>query len=245
MGDFISSLEEPKEIFWYEIQYEGKGCGSEYSELRSRNYFSGKHNGTSSVSVNRDCNTKKDAATTFMIPSVEHINNFEMKLEQDVHPCYGKFNRKVKIKKLPYGLDRGDGSLTCESAQNLFPQAFLDSEQFDQKLEIHSNKTWWNLSQEGTLFGGTTNFKSSFNIAYDTYEDAMSGTALPNHSSEWSIRIYSFDEGYGVWDEYVLATMGEFYKFILDNYGSYKESRFECSRYEHAAEKGEIRVNRK
>jgi len=60
----------------------------------------------------------------------------------------------------------------------------------------------------------------------------LSNVAVPNHSSEWSIRIYSFDDGYGVWDEYVLTTMGEMYSFMLEYYGSHGEDPSDCSAYE-------------
>lgn len=142
----------------------------------------------------------------------------------DIHVCKSKFNRKLKLKKLPYGME-----FNCTLLREFYPSVFYDTSLFEESpLVLHSNKTWWNYAQEGYLFGNTTKFKSSYNIGYEPGEEAFEEGAKPNHSSEWSIRIYSFNEGYGVWDEYVLATMGQFYRFVLDNYGSHLEDPADC-----------------
>lgn len=224
IAPYISSLEEPVEMMWYELQYEKHGCGADYDELRVRSYITGKHSNTATSSVNRDVKTKVEAVETMMYPNADYLDHFEMKLEQDIHVCRSKFNRKVKLKGLPYGTE-----FTCESLKYFYPTVFYDTTLVeDNPLELHSNKTWWNYSQEGYLFGNTTKFKTSFNIGYEPGEEAFIEGSKPNHSSEWSMRIYSFDDGYGVWDEYVLTTIGEFYKFIIDNYGSHQEDPEDC-----------------
>jgi len=160
-----------------------------------------------------------------MYPGYEYIDSLEMKLEQDIHPCYNKYNRKLKLKKLPYGTSLS----SCDFCKSLYPTVFYDTSKFEKyPLEVHSNKTWWVQTQDGYLFNNTTKFKISCNVGYLSEEDAYNGGVKPDHDSEFSIRIYSFDDGYGVWDEYVLTKMGEFYRFMLDNYGSHHEDPDDC-----------------
>ena len=82
LGPYISSLEEPEELYWNEVQYEPGGCGVAFSEMRVRNYLNGKHANTSALDVNRDVKQVKDAVPVTYIPPVEHLDHYEMKLEQ-------------------------------------------------------------------------------------------------------------------------------------------------------------------
>jgi hypothetical protein len=111
--------------------------------------------------------------------------------------------------------------LNCEKCHELFPNTFYDADLFAASpLRVHSDKVWWALIQDGYLFGNTTKFKASFTLAYETLEEAQNIMNKPHHDSEWSLRIYSLNDGYGPWDEYVLASLGHFYKSLLTHYGS-------------------------
>lgn len=94
LAPYISQLDEPVITMWYELQYEHHGCGGDYSELRIRNYFSGKHENTASSSINKDVSPKMDLVTTLMFPSSQHLENFEMKLEQGNEEQNRLFNLK-------------------------------------------------------------------------------------------------------------------------------------------------------
>jgi len=215
LGKYISSLEEPEQLIWNEVQYEPGGCGVPFSELRVRNYLNGKHANSSALDVNKDVKQVIDAVSTTYLPPVEHIKHYEMKLEQDIHVCRNKFNRKLKLKKVPFGTE-----LDCQSCKHYFPNTFYDEDLWDKNpLRVHSDKHWWILEQKGYLFGNSTQFKATFSLAYTDYNDLMTGRK-PHHDTEWSIRIYSLDDGYGPWDAYVLAVMGDFFGFMMDNYGS-------------------------
>jgi len=82
LGPHISYIEEPVESYWYELQYEKHGCSGDYSELRVRNYITGKHAGTASSSVNRDVKSKEELVATMMYPNADFLDDFEMKMEQ-------------------------------------------------------------------------------------------------------------------------------------------------------------------
>ena len=142
----------------------------------------------------------------------------------DVHVCVAKLNRKLKLKQVPFGTE-----LNCERCKEFFPNTFYDTEAFeDAPLEVKNDRYFWVFEQNGYLFDESTRFKTSFTLSYDSYESALNGDKKPDHTSEWSIRVYSLNEGYGLWDEYVLSTMAEFYRFILTNYGSVDAAAYGC-----------------
>ena len=88
LAPYISQLDEPVITMWYELQYEKHGCGGDYSELRVRNYVSGKHEGSSSSSINKDVKVKSELVTTLMYPGSNYLDHFEMKLEQGILNFY-------------------------------------------------------------------------------------------------------------------------------------------------------------
>jgi len=224
LDPYISSSEEAKEVVWNEIQYEKKGCGVDFSEMRMRHILTGKHANTSSVDVNKDIKQVKDAVPVTYMPSVNYLDEYEMKLEQDVHVCVAKLNRKLKLKRVPFRTE-----LNCRKCQEFFPNSFYDTEAFDKEpLTVKNNRYLWVFEQNGYLFDGSTKFKTSFTLSYDSYESALIGNKKPDHTSEWSIRIYSLNDGLGAWDEYVLSTMGEFYAYIIENYGSTDAASYGC-----------------
>lgn len=221
LGSDLAS--QPAETsLWYELQYDLDKCGADYSELRVRNYIDGEGNGTASSSVNKNVHGNKVEFTEYLLlPAMNHTKHSEQKLEQDIHPCYFKYNRKVKVEKLPFGTE-----LTCAKCLEYFPTYFINPDGVNSTLGLHSNKTWWSsmIGKDYYLFNGTTKIKSSFNLYYSNYAEAVSGSAPPLRDSEWSLRIYSLGDGYGPWDRYVLTTIGQLYRYLLDHYHSYMDT---------------------
>ena len=86
LAPYISQLDEPVITMWYELQYERHGCGGDYSELRVRNYLTGKHSNTASSSINKDVKPKSNLVTTLMYPGSNYLKNIEMKIEQGKKP---------------------------------------------------------------------------------------------------------------------------------------------------------------
>ena len=127
----------------------------------------------------------------------------------------------MKVEKLPYGTE-----LSCAKCLEYFPNYFVNPNGVNSTLGLHSNKTWWSsiVGKDYYLFNGTTKIKSSFNLYYNNYAEAVSGSAPPLRDSEWSLRIYSLGDGYGPWDRYILTTIGQLYRYLLDNYHSYMDT---------------------
>lgn len=67
---------------------------------------------------------------------------------------------------------------------------------------------------------GTTKYKLSFDLAYKSLEDALSGKVTPSSGSEFSIRTYAPGDGMDPWNYKLLAEMGANYQYLLDHYGS-------------------------
>ena len=55
-------------------------------------------------------------------------------------------------------------------------------------------------------------------MIYKSIEEAIEGTVRPKGYSEWSIRIWSTDEGRGAWPRSVLQEMDENYAALLQKF---------------------------
>jgi len=141
----------------------------------------------------------------------------EEKIEQDIHSKYYKFNRKTKIKKLPNDYD----IKTCGDIVELFPNA-LNDYKFNKNGEVSltkHDKYIWQYSFKGDdLYYGTTKYKFNWTLYYKSMEQALDPTEIPNESAEFSIRIYSINEGYGPWMYEPLEYTANLYSSILDFY---------------------------
>jgi len=213
--------DDPEDSIWYELQYHIHCCGTKVSELRVRNYQSGPSVNTSSVSTNLNYYKSSKLPPIVYLPGVM-FNDTEQKLEQDVHVCSHKYNRKVKVKSLQPDLVIE----SCWQLNELFPRTFNLYDAFDDSPKISSNKTLWNRGIGGKMFQKTSKFKMSFNLYYSSLSNLEKNRGIST-GSEFSIRLYSLNKGYGPWDGAILDEMGHFYSYLIENYGS-KENT-DCS----------------
>ena len=136
----------------------------------------------------------------------------------DIHKHSHKFNHKVKVKDISSAWT----FKYCENVTTMFPHAFQGAGLI--KLPAHTlvphntARYIWQHSYKQDLFYGILKTKFSWTLYYPALEDAMNSTAVPNHESEFSFRVYSPGDGYGPWQYEALVYAAELYKEILDYY---------------------------
>ena len=163
------------------------------------------------------------------------------KVEKDVHPCDFKYSRETRIFfEYPPAIE------TCHDLLHMFPWAFpnLPANKQDNKLSTGTIEHWWVLEhsaylyssegkaqgtqhpgvistgegEEDTTKGHTgTRCESTVTLKYSSVSDAVSGKN-PSYG-EWSLRIYSTDDGLGDWDSVVVAAVSNMYQQMLTQVG--------------------------
>jgi len=208
-----------------ETQYDPKGCGYDYSELRTRDYWVGPKTNSSTMSINVNSGKDKTMAATFpLAPNasiLEDDDDSEQKLEQDVHACFHKYNRKTKLKNLPMGYTID----SCGQLHESFPDA-PGLGDVDPHTRVNTTETsiWvWEYMLDGTWWYDTTKFKLLFTLYYDSLEEATTGEGDgPSGDSEFSMRFYSQGKGMADFEHDILVAIGQVYLGILEDYGDRK-----------------------
>merc|ERR1712100_422399 len=197
-----------------ERHYDTSTCGVKYSEFRRRRFFKSKK-GTvkeneTTFDINMDEPKKIDALTKWDLTPSENYKS-EQKIEHDIHTHSDKFNIKAKVKEMPT-----DYEITkCKEIVELFPFAF--GEDYDPEAEVPrkgGDKFIWDYSYTGDMFFGSAKVKLSWTLYFDDLETAMDLTKKPTHSSEFSIRLYSPNEGYGPYQREVLDWAASVYRGV-------------------------------
>lgn len=112
----------------------------------------------------------------------------QQKMEQDYHGCSLKYSRESRVY-----LDTSAPHFShCRDISSLFPWA-LKEEYDDHKVKVHKHEYWWVRQYSGYL-DQDTRFAIAFTLRYPTREGARR-QAVPANRGEWSIRIYSREDG--------------------------------------------------
>lgn len=219
---------------WREHHYKTSKCGGHsYSELRSRDVLYSTFPDFVETTVftlkeNTGKNGAGKASETKYLPSDAYAEGSVQKVEEDVHPCKHKFSRKSMVVS---NVEFGETIDTCQGLQQIYPHAYNEQEDDTQKVTLHSTSYWWVKSIEGFLpetdGWEKTHFKIAFTLIYDDEESARTGAVLPHGETEWSIRLWSSEDGHGNWEEGVLKNMADTYVALLEEFGS-DESSYPC-----------------
>lgn len=155
------------------------------------------------------------------IPSPKYSRGAIQKLEQDMHPCKDfKWSRETRITNVPFRFFPAN----CASVAEIWPDAFRPK--YDPNVHATMRvykeklvKIWWTLTHSGRLPSGNK-FKSAFTLNYNTENSAIYGTTKPGLNSEWSLRVWADEDGFGSWDQNTLDRIWKAYVNLLDTFGS-------------------------
>ena len=140
---------------------------------------------------------------------LQHIVSFV-----DIHTSSDKFNIKAKIKKLPTHFS---DVKTCGKVSALFPYCFGEDVDPDAPVQKSGNDVFiWDYSYSDYMFFGTSKVKLSWTLYYDDLESAMDYSKAPTHHSEFSIRIYSPNEGMGPFQRESLDWVAAIYRGVKE-----------------------------
>jgi hypothetical protein len=218
---------------WREFHYKTSKCGHTYSELRSRDVLYSTFPDFVETTVftlkeNTGEDGAGDASKTKYLPAEDYAEGSVQKVEEDVHPCKHKYSRKSMVVS---NVEFGQQLETCQQINEIYPNAFDQQDDDSKKVKLHSTSYWWVKSIEGFLpetdgWAGT-HFKIAFTLIYDDEETARTGSVKPHGETEWSIRLWSSEDGHGNWEESVVEKMASTYVAMLEEFGS-DESSYPC-----------------
>jgi len=223
-GEKLKDGSEDIYVYW-EVHYDSKPCGHEFSEIRVRSSWDLDGNiieNKTTVDINQDSVPgpyKEDAMTWDL--SANEIYDSEEKIEEDIHTHSHKFNRKTKVKHLPTDFTLS----TCGDLLEMFPHAFDKKGNVDPNTHLPvSSKPppygVYEVSYSGKMYYDILKYKFSWTFYYGSVAHALNDRAKPAPSaSEFSFRIYSPGEGYGPWQYEGLVYAAELYHAVQKFYG--------------------------
>jgi len=192
-------------------------CGSDL-EFRVRHYDNGKDNTTIDIKSSDTGGAKTCHEPLW--PRSKYLDNSTQKCEIDVHDKgYDKYCRESRVK-----FDEYTDFETCGELADLFPWAFEDLRPFEWDipvpiLERRGIQYWWLGSFKGEEQG--VKYKFSSTLRYHTIQERVEDNG-PS-SGEWSIRVYSNDEGYSDdWNEEVVDDVSNAFEAIADVFSKYR-----------------------
>ena len=109
----------------------------------------------------------------------------------------------------------------CGDITALFPNAW-DEKNPTKSAPTKSTTYWWLYQHQGYMLNGAQ-YLSSFTVIYHDLQGAVKGNEQPSHSSEWSLRIWSTEDGMGPWDRNVLIDVERIYQTLLAEIGSFQD----------------------
>ena len=102
----------------------------------------------------------------------------------------------------------------------MFPHA-LDGFEYDptKKLSTMGTNYIWEYTYTGMMFYGTSKIKLSWTLYYNSMSNALNPLATPKSSSEFSMRIYSGNDGMAPYQREALDFVAAMYRGVNDFYG--------------------------
>merc|ERR1712137_162915 len=187
-------------------------------EIRVREYQSGYGAHTSYVDIKSNSWDRDKACDVPFWPAETYHNTSRQKCERDVHECNDKFSHETRI----FFSEQHHSIDTCYDLLLLYPWAFdeLPEEHQGNPVDVYDLNPWWTLVYKGQM-DGDTNYEIAFTLRYSTLEEATSGTHAPPVYGEWSIRIYSVDDGMSEsWNEPVVDATRAMWLSLIEEFGN-------------------------
>ena len=189
-------------------------CGSSHL-IRVRNIVDGYKEGLSTIDIKGNSHSESEARALPFWPSPKYHDNSTQKCERDEHVCDHKYSREARVT-----LDYFKSIEYCVDIVELFPFAFGNLPATSLVIPIAPGKeeAWFEQQYTGYL-DNNTQYKVAFTIKYDTIDDVMN-----NHhpkSGEWSIRLYSLDDGASSeYNEDVKQDITKAWRALIDKYST-------------------------
>ena len=202
--------------FQYYIATKGKArCNSNY-EIRVRDFVDGYMAGKTTVDIKGNSKFEYFANQYNFKPSPNFASNSSQKLERDEHGCDHKYSRETRIY-----LEEQRQFYTCLDVVELFPYAYtsLTAPTLMNNVTKEDPRVWFEQEYSGTL-DTETMYKAAFTLKYRSLDEALDESAPP-YFAEWSIRVFSLEEGFsGIYNEDVKEDVVHAWKKLIDNYGN-------------------------
>uniref|UniRef100_A0A7S4HT13 Uncharacterized protein n=1 Tax=Vannella robusta TaxID=1487602 RepID=A0A7S4HT13_9EUKA len=158
--------------------------------IRVREYAVGPLAGTATVSIKwNDPNFQKTLGLPFW-PADHYLSNATQKCEKDFHHCYSKYSRETRIR-----FSEQKQLHTCRDIVEIFPYAF-DTLKVGELWNTvpHVSHQYYYIREYSGYMNTRTKYSASVSLRYDSLDDAQSNEVSPIQG-EWSVRIYSLDNG--------------------------------------------------
>lgn len=186
-------------------------------EIRVREYKAGEKSGTSYVDIKSNSHDRSKACDVPFWPAQNYYNQSRQKCERDVHQCDDKYSHETRV-----FFDDIHTMTTCYDLLLVYPWAFdeLPPEEQYHSVEVDDLNPWWTSVFKGQM-DGDTNYEIAFTLRYDDLEQAIAGYIEAPKYGEWSIRIYSLDDGASeFWNDDVVEATQSMWLQLSDIFGN-------------------------
>ena len=190
-------------------------CNADH-EIRVRNVIDGFEEGTQTIDIKGNSHFHSRASKFPFWPADRYQDIASQKCERDEHVCDHKYSRETRIT-----LDYFKTFEYCIDIVEYFPYAFGSVSApslVNSEISGGDEDPWFLQSYSGYLDGDTL-YKVSFTIKYDDVDGALNHKNP--HSGEWSIRLYSLDDGASSeYNEDVYKDITDAWKSLISRYST-------------------------
>lgn len=171
---------------------------------------------STTIDIKESTHEHEQACSFPFWPGYDVFDGSFQKCEKDIHRCYTKFSRETRIT-----FANVTTFTTCADLVHLYPYAFKNipyERLWVPVIRTATEEYWWMGKFVGDMAG--TAYEIEITLRYDSLNDLLTEAHPPNYG-EWSIRIFTLNEGLtNDWDLDVVADANHLWRSLSDIYGN-------------------------
>ena len=175
--------------YYYSLRGEER-CNSDFT-IRLRNYYDEGDKDGCTLDLKGNSWSHKFAFEFPFEPNVEYAPISKQKCELDHHS--GWFD-KTYSKETQLSLTNPIEFRKCSDITAVFPGLIFD-EKYETNVLRPDPPRYWFVREYTGYMNDDTKYKVTFTLQYFSKKRCISGSDIPGKRSEWSIRLYSLDDG--------------------------------------------------